>query len=304
SNSSETFNLQPTGETLLRAGSFQMPETLGWYSIAYQAYQNETEESPEDNHDTLHFAITDITYARDKGPVEGVILPQDDLSSLPYEIGNIYVATAGGTQAHSVSAAISIGTSVGAEVYARLYEFAVDTTIEANLIATSDPITVTSAMLNDANDLVLTHFIFDSPINLQNGYSYLATIACDEGADQMLVGSNGDANEFSSWVLFESDQWFYLTHVPIVRLNIGDITSVAEGENKPALQLFPNPADGYFVLSGAAIGSNFSVYDAQGKMMKQGVVKNTVTRIETSDLSPGMYVLRNETNSLHLHVIH
>ncbi len=293
-NSPETLTLLTMEQALLETGAYNMPGITGGYSLAYEVYQNEAEESEEDNRDTVRFAITDVTYARDKGPVKGVIVPQEAFADEGYEIGNIYLATAAGTWAYSVSAALAVGSSVGTNIYAALYEFSVDTAINAGLLAVSDWVTITPEMVNGAGQLNLVHLPFDTPVGLDNGHAYLAVVGCLAPADQMLVGTNGVADPFSSWIHFFSNlNWFYLTQVPIVRLNIGVLPGVAAPtDTASATQPWPNPADECIHVTAAETGVPLVLTDLAGNILRQWTASTGVNRLSVANLASGTYLLR------------
>lgn len=295
--STETFNLQPGGETELRAGNFDMPGNLGSYSIRYETYQNEEENSPADNIDTLHFSISDVTYARDKGPVEGVFVPDEEFDDTPYEIGNVYLITANGINAHSISAALTAGSVAGSEIYGAIYEFNADTTINADLIATTQSVILTEDMINDVGESNLVHMYFDTPVALQSGYAYLVVAGCDEGSNAALFGANGEADIFTTWIRFFPTDWFYLLQTAIVRLNIGPVVGVEEnktGANE--ISLWPNPVNNRLHLSISSFEERgeITILDIAGRVvMRESFQKNTSgnTALDISELTEGCYQL-------------
>ncbi|MDZ4822473.1 MAG: T9SS type A sorting domain-containing protein [Flavobacteriales bacterium] len=300
--STETFNLQPGGEAELRAGEFQMPGTQGWYSIPYQTFQNEEENTPADNRDTLHFAITDATYARDKGPVAGVFVPAEEFSDTQYEIGNVYLITNNGINAHSVSAAVTIGSSVGSEIYAAIYEFGVETTINATLLATTEHILLTAEMLNDIGEANLVHLYFDSPVALEDGHAYLVVAGSDAGPSAALFGSNGKAEDFTSWIRFFPTDWFYLLETAIVRLNIGPVVGVEEFQISDfGFQIWPNPvADQLHISFDVPVNdmSSIAILDVTGRVVMKDERVNMNTNsfsIDVSNLPAGCYQLKAGT---------
>lgn len=61
--------------------------------------------------------------------------------------------------------------------------------------------------------------------------------------------------------------------------------------NRWQINVFPNPAQNSVNISGAPIGSNISVIDLQGKILKNNLVQNDETHVYTGDLADGIYFI-------------
>ncbi len=75
----------------------------------------------------------------------------------------------------------------------------------------------------------------------------------------------------------------------------GDLVlSVVDGGNRPGIQIFPNPVrNELFVRSNMAISQLEVVEISSGKLLKQfELLGQDPIRIDISDLSPGIYMLR------------
>lgn len=71
-----------------------------------------------------------------------------------------------------------------------------------------------------------------------------------------------------------------------------DINSVSESTAGEELFIYPNPAnERVFVQSGSVI-SQWSLIDASGRTVKQGMTAGLVAMIEMNDLAPGFYLLQ------------
>ena len=300
--SSETFNVAPGAQLELKAGNFQMPQTVANYSVRFEVTQNEEEEAPEDNNDTLHFKITDVVYARDKGPAQGVFIPIEEYNDHAYEAGNIFVITKNGISAHSVSVGLSVGTVTPATVYAAIYEFDLETEVSATLLGTTPSVEITAEDLNNFGDEHLITLEFGSPIPLTNGHAYLVVAGSEDGPNHVLYSMSGNSPEFSSWVWFDTNEWFYLSEMPIVRLNIGPLVdNVQETStfNSGTLLCFPSPANNEVTLSYPMNHSealSYEVFDATGKKIISGQTfshsgKNALM-IASENFPNGVYSVR------------
>ncbi len=247
--SDEGFTLQPGATLELRASDYQMPATQANYHIHYAISENETDQNPQNNMDTLGFQITDCTYARDFNFTNAYFLPGPDLSLLDFEVGNVFLVEAANQSCYSISVAIAAGTSLPTSIYARLYAFDAQESIAATLVGTTSSLNITAEMFNSFGQGNFVHLLFDSPIPVNNNETYLAVIGSPDGAENVFVAFSGGSAENTSWVRFLPDQWYYLNATPMVRMNFGTNISVDENAIKEdAFSVFPNPASSHLNL--------------------------------------------------------
>lgn len=74
-------------------------------------------------------------------------------------------------------------------------------------------------------------------------------------------------------------------------------------DQNPSIEvsIFPNPLEKYLnIQTGAFTGMNYIMYDANGRIVRQGNLLEQTTQIETTELSPASYslVVRDENNTL------
>lgn len=72
-------------------------------------------------------------------------------------------------------------------------------------------------------------------------------------------------------------------------------TSTDIVKNEGAFNVFPNPATDQFTINfeeAFSTSANLSVYDFQGKLVKQEILNNQQTVIATDDLKTGLYIIR------------
>jgi hypothetical protein len=295
--STEGFAIAPASALTLRADIYTMPANTGEYYIAYAETQSETDFVPENNLDTLGFQITDVTYARDNGTTSTLYYPNPAYAGQNFEIGNIYLVTAPDLSCHSVSVALGLGSVVPSSIYASIYTFDAGDQVNATLIGTSNSMQITTDMLNDFGDEIITTLEFNDPIPVNNGQSYFVAIGSDNGADHVIIGLSGKADAFTSWIKI-GDEWFYIPYKPIVRMNFGDLVAVNElpGQSK-ALAIYPNPANTKTTLdlcNWQNTALTIQVSNMQSEMIhSEFLPKNhrNLMDIDTSQLLPGCYLI-------------
>jgi hypothetical protein len=60
--------------------------------------------------------------------------------------------------------------------------------------------------------------------------------------------------------------------------------------------VFPNPSSGSINIIDAVPGSVFTLLDLSGQAVKEGVIENSTSKINTADVAPGIYFLEMENN--------
>ncbi len=295
--SNEGFAIPQASALTLRADVFTMPANTGEYYIAYAETQSETDFVPEDNLDTLGFEITPVTYARDNGATSTLYYPNPAYAGQNFEIGNIYLVTAPDLSCYSVSVALGLGSVIPGSVYASIYTFNTDDQVDATLIGTSNPIQITADMLNDFGDEIITTLEFNDPIPVVNGQTYFVAIGSDNGADHVIIGLSGKADVFTSWIKL-GDEWFYIPHKPVVRMNFGDLVTINDLPQQPQkLAIYPNPANSKTTID-LSNWQNTSVDIVVTNMQGEKIITAFLPQnhgnfmdIDTSNLSPGCYLI-------------
>ncbi len=303
--SAEGFNLQPGSSIELRASDFQMPATQANYHINYFTSQTAVDDNDDNNLDTLGFQITDCTYARDFNFTNSTFNPGPDLSLLDYEVGNVFLVTAPNQSCYSISAAVAAGTTLPSTLYARLYEFDAQESIVATELGTTASVSITNTMFNTYGQGNFVHLLFDNPLPVQNGHAYLAVVGSSDGAENVIIAFSGASEEFTSWVHFMPDQWFYLTGTPMVRMNFGTNISVAENELPTAnLSIYPNPAQNDLTIDIAAYKNEAVVIeflDFSGKKILTHTLNQNHAdkeKVDIANLASGIYMVHIRSNAM------
>jgi hypothetical protein len=295
-SSAEGFFIN-AGETLeLRAGNYQVDPIMGEYKLAYRVQQQEVDENELNNVDTTLFIINDVQYARDALFASAVYLGTPEQADIEYELGNVFLVTAEDLTCHSITVGVGIGSSTPAQIVGRLYRFDISTGVEADLLATSQPVDITSSMLNGYGDQVLTNLVFDTPAQLYAGEAYYVAVACDAGVDNFVCGMAGMAEEGTALVRYFPNDWYYLDMLPMIRMNFGAFNSVREGSDfVRELHVYPNPTDDevLFELPVQMLGKvEARWYDSMGRLVRTdspSMQSSLQYRSTVSDLPSGLY---------------
>ncbi|MFK7948063.1 MAG: T9SS type A sorting domain-containing protein [Saprospiraceae bacterium] len=70
--------------------------------------------------------------------------------------------------------------------------------------------------------------------------------------------------------------------------------------NQNAFEVFPNPAVDQFTINfdeAISTSANLSIYDLQGKLVKQEIITNQQTVVATDDLKTGLYIIRVDSEA-------
>ncbi len=196
--------------------SYTPPATLGDYNVEIRLSQNQTDENPLDNRDTLDYTISPFTFARDEGPLENVFVPSSSYNGQPYEIGNIFEGFTANRKCTSVAVGIGEGTQVGSTIQAVVYNETMET-----VLAQSDPYVVNLADLNQEGEEFTVVLQLNTPVQMFNDTIYLAMVKNLDGNAPMRIGRSGIAPQNTSFVnYYNFNALFFLATMPMVRMNI------------------------------------------------------------------------------------
>ncbi len=302
-SSIEGFVVYPATVQELRAGSFQMPGDIGKYRVVFEVTQAETDASFDNSIDTVYFRITDVVLARDKGAVSTVYLTNPNYYDRPYEMGNVVKVTTTGMDVVSVSVAVGLGTSTPSTAYVRIYEVLFDGGLSFTPVAVSGVLDIESSDINEFNGEVLKTFTLNTPYQLSINKAYFVCVVSDNGGDEFVVGMNGKADDFTSFVRFpeigpQAEEYYTLSRYPIVRLNFGPWVGVDESGELMGLSVYPNPVHDFITISPATQSANdltWSIYSASGHAVMIGRINKgemIQQRLDLSALSAGVYSIQ------------
>lgn len=289
SSSSDSL-VVPSGETApFEVGSFQMPNTIGHYSIDYLANQSESDENAANSSQRRTFEITPVTFARDKGDLNAVFLPTDNYLNSTYDMGCVYLLPAGDF-VESIGVALAVGTTLPSSVYASIFSFSLDTGI-GNVIASTADYPVTSEDINSYGEENIKILAFDNPVYLSQG-AYLVTVGSPEGPGSVYIGLSGYSEELTAWVRFNQSDLFYLTRIPMVRMNFGPYVGTEELTTENELRLFPNPSNEQTtILLPGTEKKTISVYSMNGTQIESIQLSENTSKynLNVSKYTSGVY---------------
>lgn len=255
-------------DSLFTTSPFTPSSTVGNCDITISVSSDSNDVNPGDNSASETIAITDHTYARDEGVIDGGSYNAGD----PFEVGNYFDIFADQTL-KAIDVTISSSSEPGAIIYAVIYS--VDATsgdfiFEGN----TDDYTLTSADVSGTATITLPLF---SPFELLSGRGYLAVVGAygDGGATNDLVAAtSGDSEPQTSFYYDGTDlTWYYTTSTPMVRLNFDPTINIQERkETGMSLnQNMPNPFNNSTIIEfelDKQMDVNFEVLDITGKVVK------------------------------------
>jgi hypothetical protein len=306
--SAESTFLFPGSTAELRAGTFQMPAEVGSYRVLFEPTQDLADDFEENNRDTSIFFIHEVQYARDALFTTAVYLGIPEYENIQYEIGNVFLVTAGNLSCHSITVAVGLGSSTPANIYGALYSIDISNNIDVTLLGTTQPVAITSDMFNGYADQILTNLVFDTPIAVEEGTAYFVAVGSQEGIDNFVCAMAGNAYEQTSFVRFFPSDWYYLDRVPMVRMNFGFFNATDEHiMDQPELAVYPVPAEERVNVSVGTFRNEkmmIEVIDQGGRVvLSHAVAKQTneLYEMDISALHAGIYqfVIRNEHHTAH-----
>ena len=208
-------------------------------------------------------------------------------------------------QLTSLRVYISDESVAGAEIKAVVYEL--DTTISnadggVILLNESDNYTITNQDLGAWVDI-----LFDSPVDLYNGYAYEVGIAgFVHPTDSAFIGTsgqsmyNGEHSVFDEFGLNPNDAanqgvptWYYLTRTPMVRMNFDPSSVSAVSDVKQTIfNTYPNPTNGIFIIElGEVAKYDVTVNNVLGQTVLSTITNGMNTTIDLSAFGKGIYTV-------------
>ena len=190
--------------------------------------------------------VTDDVYGRDNGN-------QYDEYGLGRSCGGMIIGTYfdvfTADNAKSLSVYIDDKSVPGAEIYAAIYE--IDSNNDKYLLEESSNYTLLASDIGSWIELP-----FDNTISLSE-QTYMAAVGgFVHPFDTSLVAMSRTARPTTCYIQKNGclntgqslGNWYWLSRVPMIRMNMGMASSVEENIFQGSLEIYPNPADDKFVL--------------------------------------------------------
>jgi hypothetical protein len=317
-----------TAENVFFTDEFTPPNTPGeLYTGSYTiSLGGATDEEPDNDSRSFQFAVSDTTFAKEFGTgLVGLRYGGADGQTRSYSWGNIfYVPNGDGYAANSVSFFLAnadelAGRTISTFLYRWDGDVNEDDQINIAELAGGAPISFNSyEITGEETGLVTIPVDLDgNQIALEDGYHYFIAVQYATEDDQFMFLAATQLLDYTG-MWFYSDSLnrpryaaaadvgntgtYFLTFnaVPVIRLNIGPLTSTQE-PTLPAgsVSVFPNPADEEvkvaFYLETPSSKVEMSIMDMAGKVIRterhQNVYRDQLT-VNTANLPAGAYNVR------------
>jgi len=278
-------------DSLYTSTSFTIPTGSNSYRVAYNIVQTETDETPNNNKDTVEFASEDYIFARAYSP--STYFGATQLASLGsgdgLVVGNIFNFVAN-TRVESITMMIYTGTSEGAVLNGQLYDAS-----NGTLIAETGDYSIVAA---DVTNMMVT-LTFTNPVDISAGTAIVAgmEITYVAAGDVKILCDGSDLQEISYNLFYlpnatPNPGWTSIngTGTPVIILDLTDPTSVNQ-ISKNNISVYPNPSNGLVTINGVEKAS-VNVYNTLGALVMSA---NNVNSIDMSALANGTYMVKVTT---------
>jgi hypothetical protein len=276
------------------------PSSIGVYTITFTL---PTDDNTENNTRTENFATTQHTYGHDH-PGGGTYRLNEDA---PVAMGTRYLMNASG-MLYGIDIEIADGTDEGAEVEAILYLEGENVQDLANI--TSKSFVIPASAIDNG----ITTIVFDNPVLLDAGSTYIIQVLIDQtGGDRLFVngsdkgdadnstvnygpfGTNNGINHFVGWGFS-----------PAIRMNFDQTLTTNTLEKGTSFAIYPNPARELAKIAfelNAESTIEIQMTDISGKVVStQNVGSKTVgshvVEINTTSLNEGIYFVNFISNGV------
>ncbi len=237
-------------QNLLMPTSYQNPATIGDYTVYFTTEQDQEDETPWNNIDSLDYSITSHTFARDEGPMETSYGAQGVYIGYRMEAGTFYQAFASSQSCHSLQVGLAEGTALNSGIYGIIYNEAMDDTI-----AFTDTVLVNAAFLNGVGDENLFTLPFPEPVELMQDSVYFVAVSQADSTQTFVIARSGNALAESALIRFPSiNATFISPKIPMVRMNIFPSNALTGCTDDSAINFDPTATteDGSCLYSGCS----------------------------------------------------
>ena len=295
--SSPNINLPPGATDTLMVNGFTLPNVHGGYDITFSVQQNEPEDSPDNNMATTHVEVSPFTFARDAGAMSGELNDGGD----EYFLGNWFHVKHSGNVLYGVDVALSERSDPGSAISVTVFDD------NRQFVAESDLYPVQASDLNDLDDAKFMTIPLDAPLALVPNSDYLITVHFPGGAQDVWTATSGTSAPGSSLLRNgPTNNWYYVSSTPMVRMNMDPTVGMAEMRN-PILHgleafptLFSQSTELRFTLRNSAFVS-WQLFDLTGRMVASRTLGTLPAGLHSEELdgsylSPGQYIVRIDTD--------
>lgn len=289
----------------LRIDDYTLPAVVGDYSLHMRVVQDQTDALPEDNAQDQALRVDPYVFARDQWLLES----STDDGGGDYEMGNRFWVQNYGKTLYAVDVALGPGTEAGAAIWATVY----DGTF--GYVGESDFHTVSASEINTVGG---DHFIrlpLLDPAELDGDNLYLVCVSAQTTDHPVFTGISGTSPAQSS-MLYRSatNQWYYVTNTPMVRMDFGSDAGIADHQAPaPVLHALPSlftERTEIILGEGAAPNNTWQVCDATGRTLRQGTLGASAggghLLLDGADLPDGVliFLLHGDAGCSSLRLVH
>ncbi len=293
-----------TNDTLYANEMFSVPATADQvYECVFDLTQDQTDESPDNNKDTVSFMTSETFFSR-----AGAVTAYCGLGSYGEAgcvIGAMYYFMVG-EQVDSLFAYVADNSPIGGTVTLKMYEYDMNTG-GASEVASTAAYTIT---LDDNAAGALVTLPLTSSFTPTDGGLYVigAELGGTDAGDIQLYGDNQNPFPAESVQHYMDPQgtgfnWYYFTadnaNVPWVGAILAEPTGIENTmiENTE-INVYPNPAKDQISIDNAEYAT-VQVYNMIGEIVVTESNINNNAKLDLSSLSEGTYLVKViENNSI------
>ncbi len=270
--------------------AFSPPPEIKDYTAVFTIGQDQVDDNPSNNVDTITFAVTDSVLARDRvyskylspslyGGADG-----DNIGTTFYLMNDDTVS--------SISVYIDPATTLGPEIVARLYQYDA-AWVE---VAASALYAITGGDIGEW----LTLPLFPAQTVITGDFWYSASIECYwDGLGDLYFGADGtrpEIHDYQNSVSLNLDgTWYYATDgIPMIRLNLFTdyfVSANNVNNNNDFISIYPNPTNGTLNITNAENAAVY-VYNILGEVVASIDNADAFSTIDMSNLSEGTYIVK------------
>ncbi len=266
---------------------FNQSLAVGEYSFRFEIMQDEIDENPANNVDTISYELSLNEYARDREIIGGFYNTLGgNMQSIAFELGNLFEIQEA-TSPEEILVYSGNLTDSGVVIYGTFYSYDASNGSFTYIGQTNDY----TATAQDTNTWVTLDV--PSGISFNTGQVIFAGIGMYSSADFFQVGRAQSALPYTAFHRYtDSVTWQYSGSTPAIRMKLTPCdVSLEEGEFAE-VKLFPNPNQGEFTISNVKAGTKVEVYNSLGAIIMSDQVRKQEATFQVPDLAKGVYYVR------------
>lgn len=238
-NSTNPISLSSGSSINLNTNSVSIGPAVADYQVTFQVTQNQIDENPANNFDTLDFSIHPYRLQYDEGVTDNIYNVRSLQTNSVAEVGTLYyLPTNNSKKIFSIEVCIGEGTLPGTQIKGYLYVPTMD-----SILAETQPYTVNLADINGIGDERMITLPLTSPFTLSNANLTFPDIVIDSTTNEtepnpfqnvvaamvrvldndapFYIARSGKAAAGTTYLHYpNTTDLYYLLRIPMVRLKI------------------------------------------------------------------------------------